>query len=242
MSLAMTAERLEPSDANDNHNIGQKRKIMQQQQQQQQQQVTSQNNNNKTRKQIRTSETFIDNDKVNSVLASIHKGFSDEDDDTFANIQPLSASSEKPSAKNKVSKIEKMTNYNESDGLVPTPLEKSEMDLQKLENNYMNDEEVEKYYKKLISGYNPNHNHNHNHNEMNNVNKYDYEQNIQPNSNKHNTNNPVVDKLNYIINLLEEHQDQRTNNVTEEIILYSFLGVFIIFVVDGFTRVGKYVR
>jgi hypothetical protein len=117
----------------------------------------------------------------------------------------------------------------ESDGLVPTPLEKSEMDLQKLENNYMNDEEVQKYYTKLLSGnYNPE-----------NVKKYNMSQYSAHNTN---TNNPVIDKLNYIINLLEEQQDQRTNNVTEEIILYSFLGVFIIFVVDGFTRVGKYVR
>jgi hypothetical protein len=234
MSLAMTAATLESLDINDNHSIGQKRKIMQQQQQ-----VSSQNNN-KTRKQLRTSETVIDNDKVNSVLASIHKGFSDEDDDdTFANIQTLSASSEKPSAKNKVSKIEQMTNQNESDGLVPTPLEKSEMDLQKLENNYMNDDEVEKYYKKIMPGYN------YNHNEINNIKKYNSQQNIsstQHNSSRHDTNNPVIDKLNYIINLLEEQQDQRTNNVTEEVILYSFLGVFIIFVVDGFTRVGKYIR
>jgi high-affinity K+ transport system ATPase subunit B len=45
-----------------------------------------------------------------------------------------------------------------------------------------------------------------------------------------------------MINLLEEKQDEKTNNVTEEIILYSFLGIFIIFIVDSFTRVGKYVR
>lgn len=228
MSLAMTAATLETFDANDNHNIGQKRKIMQQQQQ-----STS---NNKTRKQLRTSETFIDDDKVNSVLASIHKGFADEEDDYdhFANIQTLSASSEKPSAKNKVAKIEKMTNRSEPDGLVPTPLEKSEIDLQKLENNYMNDEEVEKYYKKMLSGYE--------HNQPNSAKKYNESKNLLHNSNQYNINNPVIDKLNYIINLLEEQQDQRTNNVTEEIILYSFLGVFIIFVVDGFTRVGKYVR
>ena len=49
-------------------------------------------------------------------------------------------------------------------------------------------------------------------------------------------------KLNYIIHMLEEQQNESTNNVTEEIILYSFLGVFIIFVVDSFARVGKYVR
>jgi hypothetical protein len=45
-----------------------------------------------------------------------------------------------------------------------------------------------------------------------------------------------------MINLLEEKQDEKTNNVTEEIILYSFLGIFIIFIVDSFARVGKYVR
>jgi hypothetical protein len=49
-------------------------------------------------------------------------------------------------------------------------------------------------------------------------------------------------KLNYIIHMLEEQQNESTNHVTEEIILYSFLGVFIIFVVDSFARVGKYVR
>lgn len=224
MNLAFTAAPLESFITNDSHNIGQKRKIMQQQQQ-----ASSQNN--KTRKQNRTSDTFIDNDKVNSVLASIHKGFADEDEDTdtFANIQPSSASLERPSVKNKVSKIEKMTNQGEGDGLVPIPLEKNEIDLQKLESNYMNDDEVEKYYKNLMPNYN--------YKELNNIKKY-----TNQNQSQNYRNDPVVDKLNYIINLLEENQDQRTNNVTEEVILYSFLGVFIIFVVDGFTRVGKYVR
>jgi hypothetical protein len=45
-----------------------------------------------------------------------------------------------------------------------------------------------------------------------------------------------------MINLLEQQQDERTNNVTEEVVLYSFLGIFIIFIVDSFARVGKYVR
>jgi hypothetical protein len=45
-----------------------------------------------------------------------------------------------------------------------------------------------------------------------------------------------------MINLLEEQQDERTNNVTEEVVLYSFLGIFIIFIVDSFSKVGKYVR
>jgi hypothetical protein len=45
-----------------------------------------------------------------------------------------------------------------------------------------------------------------------------------------------------MITLLEDQQDEKTNNVTEEVVLYSFLGIFIIFIVDSFVRVGKYVR
>jgi len=52
----------------------------------------------------------------------------------------------------------------------------------------------------------------------------------------------LVEKLNYMIHLLEEQQEEKTGNVTEELILYSFLGVFIIFVIDSFARAGKYVR
>ncbi len=55
-------------------------------------------------------------------------------------------------------------------------------------------------------------------------------------------NDVLMQKLNYMIHLLEEQQDERTNNVTEEVVLYSFLGIFIIFIVDSFARVGKYVR
>ena len=55
-------------------------------------------------------------------------------------------------------------------------------------------------------------------------------------------NDVLLEKLNYMITLLEQQQDDRTSNVTEEVILYSFLGIFIILIVDSFARVGKYVR
>ena len=45
-----------------------------------------------------------------------------------------------------------------------------------------------------------------------------------------------------MINLLEEQQDEKTGHVTEEVILYSFLDIFIIFIIDSFARAGKYVR
>lgn len=55
-------------------------------------------------------------------------------------------------------------------------------------------------------------------------------------------NEEFIEKLNYIIHLLEEQHNERTEHVTEELVLYCFLGVFIIFVVDSFARAGKYTR
>jgi hypothetical protein len=54
--------------------------------------------------------------------------------------------------------------------------------------------------------------------------------------------NKVVEKLNYMIHLLENMEGENTANITEEFVLYTFLGVFVIFVLDSFTRTGKYVR
>tara|TARA_B110000046_G_scaffold185362_2_gene226706 strand:- start:5168 stop:5773 length:606 start_codon:yes stop_codon:yes gene_type:complete len=57
--------------------------------------------------------------------------------------------------------------------------------------------------------------------------------------------NPKEDlmvKLNYVVHMLEEQQDQKTGSVTEEMVLYMFLGVFVIFVVDSFSKTGKYRR
>jgi high-affinity K+ transport system ATPase subunit B len=52
----------------------------------------------------------------------------------------------------------------------------------------------------------------------------------------------LLKKINYMIHLLEEQKKEKTDNVTEEFILYSFLGIFIIYIVDTFTRSGKYTR
>ena len=52
----------------------------------------------------------------------------------------------------------------------------------------------------------------------------------------------LMEKINYMIHMLEAQQSEKTNNITEEFILYTFLGVFIIFIVDSFTRAGKYIR
>ena len=103
--------------------------------------------------------------------------------------------------------------------------------------NYGDTKSVEEYYKKVLPSYVPQKN-------PNNRQFYGNE-NLQMNESAMYTGSQqdiLLQKLNYMINLLEEKQDERTNNVTEEVVLYSFLGIFIIFVADTFVRAGKYVR
>ena len=54
--------------------------------------------------------------------------------------------------------------------------------------------------------------------------------------------NALLEKLNYAIHLLESQQHKKTATVTEELLLYALLGMFIICVLDNFAKAGKYVR
>ena len=66
---------------------------------------------------------------------------------------------------------------------------------------------------------------------------------FQPNSNaKEAKDDELNKKLENIIRLLEQQQDSSSEHVMEEIILYSFFGIFIIYLVDSFKRLGKYTR
>jgi hypothetical protein len=70
-----------------------------------------------------------------------------------------------------------------------------------------------------------------------------YKQYIPPyNSTTTQDTGDLSKKINYMIHILEEQQDIKHGSVTEELVLYCFLGVFIIYVVDSFAKVGKYVR
>ena len=72
---------------------------------------------------------------------------------------------------------------------------------------------------------------------------YKLNYNASQNTNTHNyDNNSLLSKLDYIIHLLEEQHNEKTNYITEELILYLFLGIFILFVLDSFARASKYVR
>ena len=65
---------------------------------------------------------------------------------------------------------------------------------------------------------------------------------IMSNNNNVNNNTILLNKLNYLINLVEEQKVEKTNYVTEELILYLFLGIFIIFILDSFVKITKYTR
>lgn len=69
-----------------------------------------------------------------------------------------------------------------------------------------------------------------------------YSTNVANNQSLSGEKDMLIEKLNYMIHLLEEQQEEKTGHVTEELILYTFLGVFVIFVIDSFARAGKYVR
>ena len=70
---------------------------------------------------------------------------------------------------------------------------------------------------------------------IDNNNEQSYQSNIL-------NNNQLISKLDYIIHLLEEQHNEKTNHITEELILYLFLGIFMIYVLDSFTKASKYIR
>ena len=116
-------------------------------------------------------------------------------------------------------------NHKEKEGFEPLALnqEDTQMELHDY-SNYGNENENEEYYRRVLPGYSGNN------------------QNLPSNLGENSTNDVLLKKINYMIQLLEEQHDEKTNNVTEEVVLYSFLGVFMIFIVDSFAKVGKYVR
>ena len=235
MSLAMYAAPFDNDSSeyknNDNDNIINKKR----------------QTHNKTQKKY--PKDNFDQEKVNSVLEKIHKNSNMDEEDTLANFSPPP----KPESIGvfKTTATEEMQNMNNNQnqnmfrtiGKAPSPNYENDenLELNNFDSNYANEKTAEDYYSKFIPGYNKNNNNNKNPNMNNPNNKQYYNSNVQ-NMSGDNHNDLLLKKINYMITLLEEHQDERTNNVTEEVVLYSFLGIFIIFVVDSFARVGKYVR
>jgi hypothetical protein len=204
----------------------------------------SDNNNiiNKKRRSHTTTQKMrkenFDTNKVNSVLEKIHGNLdNDEDDDKDRFNPPPKAESAGVQKAIEKQNTEPMTSMSNSDlmfrtlGRAPQPnFEGSDnLDLNDY-SNYGDSKSNEEYYKRVLPGYLP---------QRNLVNKPYYNVPSLPETPSHDI---LLQKLNYMITLLEDQQDEKTNNVTEEVVLYSFLGIFIIFIADTFVRAGKYVR
>jgi hypothetical protein len=182
--------------------------------------------------------------KIKSVIqsssSSSNEGFApfsaayadDEDDNNLGDFNPLPPPMSHPQQKEKtiadnyspLSAIDPNTTMN-----VDTSAYNMEDsgDKHNLDSNFMTEQQQKQYYRKLMGNY----------------------PNTTPISSSNasfisnsDSDSPVLTKLNYLIHLMEEQQSEKTDSVVEDIVLYSFLGVFMIFMVDSFVRVGKYVR
>lgn len=203
--------------------------------------ILNQKRHKRTQRKYPKIENF-DTNKVNSVLDKIHNTTDDDDDDDYDKNtfnpppKPESMGGLKtiPSQQNKFN--EPFTNpLARTTGRAPTPNYEGtdNLDLNDY-SNYGDSKTIEEYYKSVLPGY------------KNLVNRpyYPYRepQNDLNNIGEHSSQDILLKKLNYMISLLEDQQDEKTSNVTEEVILYSFLGIFIIFIADTFVRAGKYTR
>jgi hypothetical protein len=247
MSLAITAASVE-NDYNDNsygfNNSGSNDTPIQRKRA-----ALAPKNHNKTQKRF---ESEFNPEKVNSVLESIHSTMDVTGELADFNPRALANSLQKIIPLNPLNNTQNQNqnqNQNQTDfkesfkggkeGFqVPQPLNDDSLDTQELNQAFLNDAQVRDYYKKLSPTFNPSA-------KNSQTNSYSHSPSPNPNPNPevgNYGNDILLTKLNYMINLLENQQDERTQNVTEEVVLYSFLGVFIIFVVDSFARVGKYIR
>ena len=228
MSLAMYAAPFDENSNNDNESDNYLNKKRQ--------------THNKTQKKY-PKENF-DTEKVNSVLEKIHNNQKTDDNDekSLGDFNP--PPKPESSGVNKTITTEQMMNMTNQNndlmfrtlGRAPQPNYQGgdNLDLNDY-TNYGDNKTAEEYYKRVLPGYvnTPN---------RNLVNKLYHSASNAIQNNEAPSQDVLLQKLNYMISLLEDQQDEKTNNVTEEVILYSFLGIFIIFIVDSFAKVGKYVR
>ena len=59
---------------------------------------------------------------------------------------------------------------------------------------------------------------------------------------KNGSNDELLSKLDHVIEMFEEQREIKTSQKNEEIVLYCFLGVFTIYILDSFVSIGKYTR
>jgi len=194
-----------------------------------------------TKKQTEFSKTQKNSSKINNLLKTLQEM---EDDDTtglgdfYPPPKPVSIGSQR-TTDSKENSIDPPARNTEAKSITSGS---SGLELNHLKYTYPEPSNVEAYYKKYIPAYA--------------CQKEGYTNVLPtPSESSQNTNIPnsvisqpplvnkaLLDKLNYMIHLLEDKQDIKSSSKLEEIGLYCLLGIFTIFLVDSFSRVGKYVR
>ena len=187
------------------------------------------NSNNKTYKNRKTvnfsqDENFENKTKltnINNLISKIHNENDDEEDE-----------------ENNFNLNEKMSNVineNTNKDLINSELQKMNSHVDNnLNNSSILGSAVNSKYSNFHDSYKSNLEYLNNLNEKQGFNDFSVSSNYN--------NNQLISKLDYIIHLLEEQHNEKTNHITEELILYLFLGIFIIFVLDSFAKASKYVR
>jgi hypothetical protein len=154
------------------------------------------------------------NIKDNAKMEAMFNAMNDDDEDELNNFEPIQPPSiSKIQQHNDHKKAQEDTIENFSD--LPT-------------------EYAKQYYQQFVPYVNPE---NEKKNDLNVT-----SQQLLNGIKKPSADSDLQTKLDYLIYLLESQNEQKTDNVLEELILYSFLGIFTIFIVDSFAKVGKYIR
>ena len=152
---------------------------------------------------------------VTNILSKLHSSNEDEEDNT--NFQDNLLQQKSKNYENSMSNV----------NIINNELNKmNSIDTNTINNTMYNNTKMNNLYSNLDDSYKSN---------------YDFTNNIQQNGTLSN-NKELLNKLDYIVHLLEEQHNEKTNHITEELILYLFLGIFIIFVLDSFARSSKYTR
>ena len=200
---------------------------------------------NKTQKRRQPSNT-VDTAKMSNLLQTLHNNTDDDENNEMGDFNPPGAPESSGVERTTDVKESPVSKYlrdgpeNKTGGHTNHAVEyrDTSLDMNAYQENYGSDASNEEYYKKFVPNY-PNYPQP----DASSINKPYYDSyHISSNQNQVVDNNLLIEKLNYMIHLLEEQQDEKIGSVTEEVILYSFLGIFIIFLVDSFTKVGKYKR
>tara|TARA_Y100000385_G_scaffold44613_1_gene41365 strand:+ start:9832 stop:10440 length:609 start_codon:yes stop_codon:yes gene_type:complete len=152
---------------------------------------------------------------VTNILSKLHSSNEEEEDNT--NFQDNLLQQKSKNFENSMSNV----------NIINNELNKmNSIDTNTINNTMYNNNKMNNSYSNLDDSYKSN---------------YDFTNTNQQNGILSN-NKELLGKLDYIVHLLEEQHNEKTNHITEELILYLFLGIFIIFVLDSFARSSKYTR